>query len=136
MEAVSGWQEEVVRPVWSARWRLKGGFGAFPAERTEALRKALIAAELDAEHLEQLQLAEAVPVEKRPEAEDGARLAAAAANLAACLEACLPQRSPTPKGLPQEGLIGPLATLLGAVLPGSGDERVRSELQQALRSPG
>jgi uncharacterized protein (TIGR02444 family) len=135
VEAAAGWQEEVVRPVWRARWRLKGGFGGFPAERTEALRKALIAAELDAEHVEQLQLAEAVPVRAREEADDGARLSAAAANLAGCLAICLPEGSPALSGRPPEELVGPLAGLLAGVLPGLEAERIRSELLEALRPP-
>ena len=134
--SVAGWQEEVVGPVWRARWRLKGGFPGFPAERTEALRKALIAAELDAEHAEQLRLAEAVPVEERPEADDGARLAAAAANLAACLAVCLPEGSPARAARPPEALVDPLGTLLEGVFPGLEAGRIRSELLTALRSSG
>ena len=135
VEAVAGWQEEVVRPVWRARWRLKGGFGAFPAERTEALRKALIAAELDAEHVEQLQLAETVPVRTREGADDGARLTAAAANLAACLAACLPEGAPALAGPPPEELARPLAALLAGVFPGLDPDRIRSELVGALQPP-
>lgn len=132
VEAVAGWQEEVVRPVWRARWRLKGGFGAFPAERTEALRKALVAAELDAERMEQLRLAEAVPVRTREETDDGARLSAAAANLADGLKACLPEGDDTLAGGPPEGLVRPLAVLLSGAFPGPDGDRIRSELVQAL----
>lgn len=52
MESISGWQEETVRSIWKARWRLRPGFGVFSMERTETLRRKLIEAELDAEHID------------------------------------------------------------------------------------
>lgn len=65
MDAVAGWQEEIVRPVWEARHRLKPRFSGFPTTMTEPLRKALISAELDAEHIEQLHLSCMIPVKKK-----------------------------------------------------------------------
>jgi len=62
MTAVRSWQEEIVRPVWRARWKLKPSYGNFPEDLTEALRRQLIAAEINAEHLEMLQLADAVKI--------------------------------------------------------------------------
>ncbi|MCF8129005.1 MAG: TIGR02444 family protein [Deltaproteobacteria bacterium] len=62
MAAVGPWQEEIVRPVWRARWKLKPSYGNFPEDLTEALRQQLIAAEINAEHLEMLQLADAVEI--------------------------------------------------------------------------
>ncbi len=134
-DAVSGWQEEVVGPVWRARWRLKGGFGSFPFEQTEALRKALIASELEAEHVEQLQLAAAVPVQSRPEPEEAFRLAAVASNLSAYLEDRLPDgRAAGGKG-PPEDLVQPLEVLLAGVFPGRDREALRAELVRALNAP-
>jgi uncharacterized protein (TIGR02444 family) len=81
MNSVAEWQEEVVQPIWRARWKLKAGFGAFPASFTEDLRRFLIAAELDAEHIEQLQLAATVPIRSKENTAELLQLEAAAANL-------------------------------------------------------
>ena len=62
MDAVGQWQREIVRPVWRARWKLKPSYGSFPEDLTEALRQQLIAAELNAEHIEMLHLARAVKI--------------------------------------------------------------------------
>ncbi len=129
VEAVAGWQEEVVRPVWGARWRLKGGFGAFPTDRTEPLRKALIAAELDAEHMEQLQLAETVPLQQRDDAGEEEQLAAAADNLARCLEACLPEGVAAQGRAWPDDAVEPLAVLLSGVFPDLATGRIRGALQ-------
>jgi len=130
---VTGWQEEVVRPIWKARWRLKGGFGSFPPEQTEALRKTLIAAELDAEHMEQLRLAEALPVSARREADDSTRLAAAVANLADYLHTSIPDAEAPPGGAPPEDLIQALSTLVAGVFPGLEPARIRDDVAQALK---
>jgi uncharacterized protein (TIGR02444 family) len=63
-KAVGEWQGEVVRPVWEARRKLKPGYGTFPKDLTEPLRQELIAAELNAEHIEMLCLAESVKFAK------------------------------------------------------------------------
>lgn len=132
LDAVAGWQDEIVRPIWKARWRLKGGFGAFPFDRTESLRKALLATELEAEHMEQLLLADAVPVQTRPEPDDGARLSAAAANLASGLAACLPYGA-TPQGnRPPDDLVTPLRVLLAGVFPCMSMDGIHDELSRAL----
>lgn len=59
------WQGEIVRPAWKARRRLKPHFAGFPETLTEPLRRALVTVELDAEHIEQLHLAEMVPLEAK-----------------------------------------------------------------------
>ena len=135
-DKVTGWQEEVVRPVWKARWRLKGGFGSFPPEQAEALRKTLIAAELDAERMEQLCLAEAVPVSARREADDGMRLAAAAANLADYLRTPISDGKAPPGDPPPDDLIQALSALVAGVFPGLDADRIRDELIRALKERG
>ena len=64
--AVGDWQKDIVRPIWKARWKLKSGYGDFPKDDTEPLRKQLVAAEVYAEHLELLLLAEVVKTEENP----------------------------------------------------------------------
>jgi len=47
------WQSEVVRPLRSLRRRLKGGFGAMPADRVETFRKRVNELEIEGEHMAQ-----------------------------------------------------------------------------------
>lgn len=66
LSAVGDWQDDIVRPIWKARWKLKPGYGGFPQDDTEPLRKQLVAAEVYAEHLELLLLAEVVKTGENP----------------------------------------------------------------------
>lgn len=117
MDSFSGWQEEIVRPIWKARWRLKASFGRFPVERTEALRRKLVEAELDAEHIEQLHLADSVIVEGDPNLSEEIRLDHAVANLFSYLDVFMRSRSgPAPD---REGLAEPLTVLVSACFPGA-----------------
>lgn len=85
LAAVGPWHGEVVRHLRSLRKHLKGGFDTAPAALVEALRRAVAATEIDAEHIEQLMLS-ALPA--RP-ADDtvgpASRARVAATNLAAYL---------------------------------------------------
>lgn len=81
MDAVGQWQREIVRPVWRARWKLKPSYGSFPEDLTESLRQQLIAAELNAEHIEMLHLAHAVKIQKGPAVSAWDKASNAAANL-------------------------------------------------------
>jgi uncharacterized protein (TIGR02444 family) len=56
---VEPWQAEVVRPLRSLRRRLKGGFGALPADRVEAYRKRLNELEIEGERIAQEAMAAA-----------------------------------------------------------------------------
>jgi uncharacterized protein (TIGR02444 family) len=58
--AVEPWQADVVRPLRSLRRRLKGGFGAFPADSVETYRKRLNELEIEGERIAQEAMA-AVP---------------------------------------------------------------------------
>lgn len=56
IEAVAGWQHQVVVPLRQTRRFVKTGIPSMPMEWKEQLRKNLAAVELDAEYLEQLLL--------------------------------------------------------------------------------
>lgn len=116
MDAVEGWQETIVRPVWKARWRLKSGFKQFPEQTVEALRQTLIQAELNAEHLEQLQLAGAFAFEPSPDRPEKTRAEDAAANMLSCFQAVFQSR---PFAAPRKKeLSDPLSVILSACFPG------------------
>ncbi|MGM0689376.1 MAG: TIGR02444 family protein, partial [Bacillota bacterium] len=51
MEAVSRWQEDIVRPIRAASRRLESSYKSFPEEKTEMIQKSLAQAELDAEKI-------------------------------------------------------------------------------------
>jgi uncharacterized protein (TIGR02444 family) len=121
MNSVAEWQEEVVQPIWRARWKLKTGFGAFPASFTEDLRRSLIAAELDAEHIEQLQLAATVPIRSNEKIPEWFQLEAAAANLADYLLIFFESRG---KNSERAGFHNPLRKLLSGAFPNVGREVV------------
>jgi uncharacterized protein (TIGR02444 family) len=122
MDSVSDWQDQIVRPIWKARWRLKPCFGRFAVERTEALRKKLIEAELDAEHIEQLHLAELVPVEGDPNLSEQIRSNHTIASLSSYLDIFM--RSKVGLVLHQDGLIEPLTVLVSACFPGTDRDRL------------
>ena len=84
VEAVAEpWQSEVVRPLRALRRRLKGGFGAMPAERVEGYRKRVNELEIEGEHIAQ----NAMGQQPRGERQAGDSAAAAvAANLEAYLK--------------------------------------------------
>ncbi len=84
VEAVAEpWQSEVVRPLRALRRRLKGGFGAMPAERVQSYRKRVNELEIEGEHIAQ----NAMGQPPRGERQAGASAAAAvAANLKAYLK--------------------------------------------------
>ena len=79
VEAVAEpWQSEVVRPLRSLRRRLRGGFGAMPADRVAAYRKRINELEIEGEHIAQNAMGEP----PRGERSAGTSTAAAvAANL-------------------------------------------------------
>lgn len=76
------WQAEMVRPLRSLRRRLRGGFGALPADRVEAYRKRLNELEIDGERIAQEAMAR-VPVRGGGDSDSAA--ARIVANLGAYL---------------------------------------------------
>jgi len=84
VEAVAEpWQSEVVRPLRALRRRLKGGFGAMPADRVQSYRKRVNELEIEGEHIAQ----NAMGQQARGERQAGASAAAAVtANLKAYLK--------------------------------------------------
>jgi uncharacterized protein (TIGR02444 family) len=79
VEAVAEpWQSEVVRPLRALRRRLRGGFGAMPADRVAAYRKRINELEIEGEHIAQNAMGQP-PRGERPAGTTTA--AAVAANL-------------------------------------------------------
>ncbi len=79
VEAVAEpWQSEVVRPLRALRRRLKGGFGAMPAERVEAYRKRVNELEIEGEHIAQNAMGHQARGERQA---GGSAAAAVVANL-------------------------------------------------------
>jgi uncharacterized protein (TIGR02444 family) len=77
VDAVAGWHRDVVRPLREARRRLKAPGRAIGPDLAAALREQVKRIELDAEHIEQLALAAALPPGKLPTAPLRAHAAAA-----------------------------------------------------------
>lgn len=122
MNAVAGWQEEIVRPIWKARRRLKPRFSGFTPTWTEPLRRALISAELDAEHIEQLHLAETLPVKAKETTSIQSQAEHSVCNLVDYLSIFFDSgKTPRPSNREQtivpNDLKGPLTILLGACFP-------------------
>jgi uncharacterized protein (TIGR02444 family) len=134
MDSVSGWQEEIVRPIWKARWRLKPCFGRFAVERTEALRRKLIEAELDAEHIEELHLADSVLVEGDPNLSEEIRSDHVIANLFSYLDGFM--RSKVGLVPHRDELIEPLTVLVSACFPGTNKDRLGSLIADRWRWGG
>lgn len=122
--AVAPWHAEVVRALRAIRRRLKEGFAGIPPERVRAIRKAVAATEIEAEHIEQLLLAETVAV-GGGDAPVAARAGAAAANAAAYLSAV---------GMtPAADDLANVATVLAAAFPGLAPAAARALLDEAAK---
>jgi uncharacterized protein (TIGR02444 family) len=80
--AVSDWNQGVVQGLRVVRNRLKGGVEGFNAEESETLRQRILGIEINAEHKEQIKLAETVVVAGDEDIPAVARLRACALNLA------------------------------------------------------
>jgi uncharacterized protein (TIGR02444 family) len=77
VEAVAEpWQSEVVRPLRALRRRLKGGFGAMPADRVAAYRKRINELEVEGEHIAQNAMAQQPRGERQTGGSSAARIAA------------------------------------------------------------
>ncbi len=114
VEAVAEpWQSEVVRPLRALRRRLKGGFGAMPADRVEAYRKRVNELEIEGEHIVQNAMAQQPRGERRAGA-------TAAAAVAANLKAYLKLRH-APVDAPEQS---DLTTIVCACCPDSGADEI------------
>jgi uncharacterized protein (TIGR02444 family) len=80
---IRAWQEEVIRPLRGARRKLASGEGLplTPEEPSAMLRRRLADAEIEAEHIEQLMLAERYVHPGNRDRPPKERLTAALANL-------------------------------------------------------
>jgi uncharacterized protein (TIGR02444 family) len=124
MNAVAGWQEEIVRPIWKARWRLKPFFNDFPREKTELLRQTLIEAELDAEHLEQLHLADRLAFAVTANLPDETKAARVVSNIFAYLDAVVETQPETV--FDKAYITEPLTVLISACFPGRQDSQLKA----------
>jgi uncharacterized protein (TIGR02444 family) len=88
IDAVGPWHESVVKPLRGVRRILKdeladgGGAGVASPELTQALRRAIQAREIDAEHVEQLMLTATIARESRDHVSAAERLTDAGHNAA------------------------------------------------------
>ncbi|MCK5835906.1 MAG: TIGR02444 family protein [Desulfobacula sp.] len=110
-QAVDGWQQEIVHPIWKARWKLRPSYKTFPKEKTEILRKSLIQAELDAEHLEQLHLADTIVFTQNPDLSNDVKTSHVVANIFLYLDMVARQRKIQLKG---PDMAAPLLSLVSA----------------------
>ncbi len=133
MESVGKWQEEIVRPVWTVRRRLKPAYGSFRKDHTESLRQQLIGAELDAEHIEMLHLAQVVKFQGHMARPTGEKVRIAAHNLRIYLlkhfakQRGKPFRSDGVEKIP-ENVLEPLGKILQACFPGLEKEAAKKHL--------
>jgi len=103
-------------------------------ERTETLRRKLIEAELDAEHIEQLHLADSVSVEGAPNLSEETRLDYAITNLFAYLHVFMRSRGdPVPR---RDDLIASLTALVSACFPGRDKNRLGLLIAERWRREG
>jgi len=114
VEAVAEpWQSEVVRPLRALRRRLKGGFGAMPADRVAAYRKRINALEIEGEHIAQNAMARQPCGERQAGGSSAARIAA---NLKAYLRL---RHAPVDAAERSD-----LTTILRACCPDAGAEEI------------
>lgn len=118
--AIECWHDEVVRGLRAVRTRLKRDPDPAPPGLSTPLRKHVGAAELEAEHIEQLILAEHAPLVARVDASLSERAADAARNGLAYLVSLGPR--------PNSQDRGDFLTVLGGCFP----ELEQSELATAL----
>lgn len=123
-EMVAPWQGEVVGVLRTGRRRLKRGFEGIARDRTEALRSSIAAIEIEAEHAEQILLAEAFPLPRHVGDAPGQRAAAVAASLVAYLG-----NLETEVGVRQGGH---LRTIVAACFPDLGENTTVRLIDEAL----
>lgn len=91
------------------------------------MRKSLVNAELDAEHMEQLHLAHAIDFEKNQNASERIKASHGVANLCLYLKRFFDH-----KPMPLQKVVAPLLVLLSACFPGQGEHRLRVLLEEQL----
>jgi uncharacterized protein (TIGR02444 family) len=128
IEIVEGWQEEVVRPIWKARWRLKPSYKNFPTEWTESLRQALIKAELDAEHMEQLHLADTIVFANSLNLSEDIKAVHVVANIFLYLNIFSDNNKRMQ--LNKDDITGPLLTLVAACFPAQDKQRLKALIEK------
>jgi uncharacterized protein (TIGR02444 family) len=132
MAAVEGWQEDIVRPIWKSRWLLKPSYKNFPRLRTEPLRRALIEAELAAEHIEQLHLAESMPFSQNQHLDENIRAAHAVDNILLYLKAFAGKKPGMT--LEKNDVMEPVLILVAACFSGQNEQRLKSLIEDPRHS--
>ncbi len=130
LDAVGSWQEEIVRPIWKARWKLKPAYGSFPKDLTEALRRQLIAAEINGEHIEMLHLAHAVKIQADASVSSRDRVSHAVENLRRYLTRHFLVESEV-KQFPKS-ILSPLNTIVCACFPELEKNQIVDNLKERL----
>ena len=132
MEAVSRWQEDMVRPIRAARRRLESSYKSFPDDKTEMIQKSLLQAELDAQKIEQLHLAMAVPFEQNTLRSEEKRAEDAIANIFLYLT----EYAKAQPGLVFENndLIEPLSTIISSSFPQKSPQLVRTLIGEQVQN--
>lgn len=123
MDTVGAWHESVVKPLRGVRRILKVDLGARRPDLTQALRREIQAREIDAEHIEQLLLVDALPRAPQAGVSPAAAMTDAACN-ALLYVTCLgyPVAAPTKASL---------TTIVGAACPELPLSQVRAAVEAA-----
>ncbi len=132
MKTVEGWQDEIVRPIWKARWKLKPLYKKFPTEWTEKLRQRLIKAELDAEHMEQLQLGGTISFTAEATMPEEERITRVVSNIFMYLDLFF-QDVPIEQG--KDKIVAPLLTLVSACFPDQDLQKLKNIIANRLPDP-
>ncbi|HAA92641.1 MAG: TIGR02444 family protein [Rhodospirillaceae bacterium] len=122
-DAVSSWNKEMVQGLRAVRNRLKEGFDGFDAEGAEALRQRVLGVEINAEHKEQLRLAEVVEITENPDLTLDERLENCVSNLAKYF-------ADAAEGEP--ALHAEMAAILGNVFPDSSKAEIEAAITKAF----
>lgn len=135
-DAAKDWQKKIVRPIWKARWLLKGGYPAYPGELVESLRKDLVQAEVNAEHIEMIHLARTCPVTQDPDLDARKRFHAATLNLRQYLLPSLPElfSGKGDEDAPERpgNILGPLSVIFHAAFPEIAKETIDEQLHKMI----
>ena len=132
MAAVDGWQDEIVRPIWKARWKLKPSYKNFPTAWTEELRQRLVKAELDAEHMEQLQLGNAISFTANPSLPDEEKASRVVSNIFSYFDLFF---NKVPIELGNDDIVSPLLILVSACFPNQDKEKLKKVIANRLADP-
>jgi uncharacterized protein (TIGR02444 family) len=125
---VRAWHSNVVRHLRALRKSLKGGFESAPGALTEALRRAVAATEIDAEHIEQLMLSASLSRSASGARGRQEQALDAATNLAGYFAALGVE--------PDDADRSDIRVLLAAAFPDTSEQRLSALVRFDSRAPG